>query len=107
MGSKTYIYEGRARPRIARRDRVHILISNLIHRILNKITPEKFQKLSQKLVDVFSLITAENIYVEAVGLVFMKACSEPSFSKMYAELCTRLGEIVPKANQEVTILFNS
>jgi len=58
--------------------------------ILNRITPEKFDKLTVKLCEQIGSIVEEDVYTEAVSLVFMKAVSESNFSKMYAELCLKL-----------------
>jgi len=71
-----------------------------INGFLNKITPEKFQKLSQKICGVFGEIATPEIYAEAVSLVFAKAVSEPSFSKMYAELCVKLSATPSKVPEE-------
>lgn len=57
---------------------------------MNKITPEKFDKLTLKLCEQIKTISEEEVYAEAVSLVFMKAVSESNFSKMYAELCVKL-----------------
>jgi len=76
------------RPSFLKDERDQVLRS--ITGTLNKITPEKFDKLSIKLCKEIESIVEEDIYSEAVSLVFSKAVSEPNFSKMYAELCVKL-----------------
>lgn len=80
---------------------------SLAYSILNKITPEKFQKLSGKLADLFFRITDVDHYTEAVGLVFDKALSEPNFSKMYSELCARLNSVIPSVPEADKVCFSS
>jgi len=71
--------------------------------ILNKITPEKFEKLTLKLCDLVGSIVEEDVYSEAVSLVFSKAVSESNFSKMYADMCVRLNaQTVALSDQKVT-----
>eukprot|EP01114_Cavostelium_apophysatum_P024383 TRINITY_DN952_c0_g1_i5.p1 TRINITY_DN952_c0_g1~~TRINITY_DN952_c0_g1_i5.p1 ORF type:complete len:569 (+),score=150.18 TRINITY_DN952_c0_g1_i5:161-1867(+) len=64
--------------------------------VLNKITPEKFTKLSTKIQDLFGQVTDDQIFAESISLVFAKAVSEPNFSKLYAELCVKLSDVAVK-----------
>jgi translation initiation factor 4G len=63
--------------------------------ILNKITLEKFQKLSEDLMTLIkaSVSRVEEL-IEVVDLVFDKALAEPSFGMIYAELCSMLNQVV-------------
>lgn len=64
--------------------------------ILNKLTPEKFEKLSDDLLEVE--LNSDKILKGVIFLVFEKALDEPKYSSMYARLCQRLCEEAPTAN---------
>lgn len=57
--------------------------------ILNKLTPEKFERLLEQLVDNVS--DAEVLHA-TIRLVFENAVAQPTFVPMYAELCDRLSK---------------
>lgn len=61
--------------------------------ILNKLTPEKFQKLSDDLLRME--LSSYPILRGVIILIFNKALEEPKYSSMYAQLCKRLNEEVP------------
>lgn len=61
--------------------------------ILNKLTPEKFQKLSDDLLR--TELTSSVILKGVILLIFDKALDEPKYSSMYAQLCKRLSEEAP------------
>ncbi|RWS28453.1 eukaryotic translation initiation factor 4 gamma 2-like protein, partial [Leptotrombidium deliense] len=61
--------------------------------ILNKITPEKFNKLSEELINLG--LDSTTILKGVILLVFEKALEEPKYSSMYAQLCRKLSEEVP------------
>ncbi|XP_037941767.1 eukaryotic translation initiation factor 4 gamma 2, partial [Teleopsis dalmanni] len=58
--------------------------------ILNKLTPEKFQELSDELLklDLNTFVILKGVIL----LIFDKALDEPKYSSMYAQLCKRLSE---------------
>lgn len=58
--------------------------------LLNKITPEKFDTLVNKI--EFNLIDTEDRLRRVLDLVFEKAVQEPSFCTMYASLCKVLSQ---------------
>ncbi|DBA68932.1 hypothetical protein WJX79_006578 [Trebouxia sp. C0005] len=60
---------------------------------LNKLTPEKFERLLQQLVDV--VISAEILHT-TISLVFESAVAQPTFVAMYADLCDRLSKQLPE-----------
>lgn len=78
----------------------HLLSSkakdDAIHRqvrsILNKLTPDKFQPLSDELLKIY--YEAPHILNGVVVLIFEKALDEPKYSSMYAQLCKRLSDSV-------------
>lgn len=61
--------------------------------ILNKLTPDKFDKLCHELLGVG--IETKYILKGVILLVFEKALDEPKYSSMYAQLCLRLSEEAP------------
>lgn len=67
--------------------------TSFFHSILNKITPEKFQKLSQELLVVG--LDSPAILKGVILLCFDKALEEPKYSSMYAHLCRILSEKGP------------
>lgn len=57
---------------------------------MNKITPEKFQPLSD---DLLSLnLNSKKILLGVIHLIFEKALDEPKYSSMYAQLCRRISK---------------
>lgn len=66
--------------------------------ILNKLTPEKFKKLSDDLlrIDLESSVILRGV----IYLIFEKALDEPKYSSMYAQLCKRLTEEAPNFEPE-------
>lgn len=71
--------------------------------ILNKLTPEKFQKLSDDLlrVELKSTVILKGVII----LIFDKALDEPKYSSMYAQLCKRLSEEAPNLEQGDGVSF--
>lgn len=71
----------------------HDLVFRKVRGILNKLTPEKFQKLSDDLLR--TELTSSVILKGVILLIFEKALDEPKYSSMYAQLCKRLSEEAP------------
>lgn len=67
-------------------------IHRQVRSILNKLTPEKFQPLSDELLKIY--YEAPHILNGVVVLIFEKALDEPKYSSMYAQLCKRLSDSV-------------
>ncbi|CAM8920827.1 unnamed protein product [Rhodiola kirilowii] len=61
--------------------------------ILNKLTPDNFDRLKDQIVD--SGITTADILKGVIALIFDKAVLEPTFCFMYAQLCSALNEKLP------------
>ena len=61
--------------------------------ILNKLTPEKFDRLTEQLL---ALITTPAVLVGATRLVFDAAAAQPTFVATYADLCASLAPRVPE-----------
>ncbi|XP_032415694.1 eukaryotic translation initiation factor 4 gamma 2a, partial [Xiphophorus hellerii] len=61
--------------------------------ILNKLTPEKFDKLCLELLNVG--LDSKLVLKGVVLLIVDKALEEPKYSQLYAQLCLRLAEDAP------------
>ncbi|KAG1679450.1 hypothetical protein FOA52_007742 [Chlamydomonas sp. UWO 241] len=81
--------------------------------ILNKLTPEKFERLLQQLLGV---ITTADVLKSTIATVFENAVEQPTFCAMYAELCQELAKELPsfppppgedKPLTFITILLNT
>lgn len=69
--------------------------------ILNKLTLEKFDSLSKKLIEKGTLLKQE--MRTFMKQIFNKACDEPFFCKVYARLCKAMSEA--KAKDNTTLLL--
>ena len=67
--------------------------------ILNKLTPENFDKLTTGLVQLG--LDSPVLLKGVILLIFEKASQEPKFVSMYAQLCKRLSEKVPNFDFEI------
>lgn len=65
--------------------------------ILNKLTIEHFDSLSDKIKE---LITTQDLLVGVIDLIFAKALKEAHFSTMYADLCLKLSKQVPNFDEK-------
>ena len=68
----------------------HMQATKAVKGTLNKLTPEKFERLLQQLVDV---VTSAEILHTTISLVFESAVAQPTFVAMYADLCDRLSKV--------------
>lgn len=68
--------------------------SNLkkIKGILNKLTPEKFERL---LVQMVELVVSAEVLHGSITYIFENAVAQPTFVQMYAELCEQLSKALP------------
>ena len=78
-------------PKIAQSDTERVL--RQVRGILNKLTPENFERLFSQLVE--SIATAE-ILSGSISMLFEKAVAEPIFCSLNAELCLRLSKELPE-----------
>lgn len=62
----------------------------MVKGILNKLTPEKFEVLLGQLK---ASITNTEILHGSIALVFENAVAQPTFVKMYADLCDQLSKV--------------
>lgn len=63
---------------------------NTVTAILNKMTPQTFDKLSGRLCKLE--MTSSEMLRRVIGVIFDKAVDEPHFAVVYAALCARLAE---------------
>lgn len=61
-----------------------------IRGLLNKLTPDNFDRLAPKFLDV--TVTLPETLRRVTDVVFDKACNERGFCDMYAQLCVRLAD---------------
>ncbi|GLC43129.1 Eukaryotic translation initiation factor 4 gamma 1 [Pleodorina starrii] len=61
--------------------------------ILNKLTPEKFERLLNQLLEV---ITTADILQKTIALVFENAVEQPTYVAMYGDLCVSLSKELPQ-----------
>uniref|UniRef100_A0A7N6F7I2 Eukaryotic translation initiation factor 4 gamma 2 n=1 Tax=Anabas testudineus TaxID=64144 RepID=A0A7N6F7I2_ANATE len=73
-----------------------------VRSILNKLTPEKFDKLCLELLNVG--VDSKLVLKGIILLIVDKALEEPKYSQLYAQLCLRLAEDAP--NFEATSTEN-
>eukprot|EP01103_Thecamoeba_quadrilineata_P017976 TRINITY_DN6614_c0_g1_i1.p1 TRINITY_DN6614_c0_g1~~TRINITY_DN6614_c0_g1_i1.p1 ORF type:complete len:764 (-),score=152.25 TRINITY_DN6614_c0_g1_i1:155-2446(-) len=57
---------------------------------LNKITPENFNSISEKILKI--LTTDQTLLEKVVALVYDKALIEPKFASMYGDLCSKMNQ---------------
>ena len=62
--------------------------------VLNKLTPEKFDKLVNQMLDI-GIDSPERLHT-CIAQVFEKAVAEPHFVELYAELCAALSKRLPE-----------
>ncbi|KAM9860544.1 eukaryotic translation initiation factor 4 gamma 2a [Aulostomus maculatus] len=68
--------------------------------ILNKLTPEKFDKLCLELLNVG--VDSKLVLKGIILLIVDKALEEPKYSQLYAQLCLRLSEDAPNFEDTAT-----
>lgn len=86
---------GEAKPRPSKNKDKKELFYGTIQRLLNKLTYEKFEYLTNEMGLLLQTIQDSETLSETVKKVHRKALSEPQFSSMYSELCKILEEKCP------------
>ncbi|KAK3885631.1 hypothetical protein Pcinc_010165 [Petrolisthes cinctipes] len=74
-------------------DNKYDLTFRKVRGVLNKLTPEKFHKLSNDILNVG--LDSTTLLKGVILLIFEKALDEPKYCSMYAQLCRRLSEEAP------------
>ncbi|KAI9201935.1 armadillo-type protein [Polychytrium aggregatum] len=75
-------------------------LSKKARSILNKLTPEKFDKLARQMVELE--LTSPTFLKSVIELIFEKAVDEPSFGGLYANLCLFMSAELPKVQSWVS-----
>ncbi|KAF0547901.1 ARM repeat-containing protein [Gigaspora margarita] len=73
------------------------IVQRKVKVLLNKLTLEKFDSISDQIIDYANKSKFEKdgcILKEVIRLIFEQFCDEPSFSKMYAQLCRKIMETI-------------
>ncbi|XP_053094254.1 eukaryotic translation initiation factor 4 gamma 2a [Pangasianodon hypophthalmus] len=73
--------------------------------ILNKLTPEKFDKLCLELLNVG--VDSKLVLKGIILLIVDKALEEPKYSSLYAQLCLRLAEDAPNFDTQSSEIQSS
>ena len=68
-----------------------VVAEKKVKAILNKMTKEKFDRLSEQMLEI-PLLSYETLNM-IINHVYEKAIDEPAFGELYANLCSRLSEI--------------
>ncbi|OQV18116.1 Eukaryotic translation initiation factor 4 gamma 2, partial [Hypsibius exemplaris] len=74
-----------------------------IRSLLNKLTPENFERVSTEL--TATALKSEAILTTAIDLIFRKALEEPQYNSLYAQLCRRLSDNAPNKDIFKRVLF--
>eukprot|EP00658_Telonema_sp_P-2_P031523 TRINITY_DN23566_c0_g1_i2.p1 TRINITY_DN23566_c0_g1~~TRINITY_DN23566_c0_g1_i2.p1 ORF type:complete len:1031 (+),score=225.09 TRINITY_DN23566_c0_g1_i2:236-3328(+) len=84
------------RPDKAKQDETEVLRKKVLS-ILNKMTPEKFDRLLVQLLEI--QISCKETMSMVIGSIFDKAVAEPAYATMYAELCSQFSAATPQVEQ--------
>jgi len=77
------------------------MISRKVKSFLNKITSDKFSSVSSKIINFCQENVRHYNHLENIAkLVFDKACHEPMYSHLYAELCNLLSQSLNITNTD-------
>lgn len=69
--------------------------------LLNKLTIERFDSISDQILNVG--MTRESILRGVIAHIFEKALDEPNFGAMYAQLCAKLSQELPKVQSWIEL----
>ena len=81
---------------------VMVKIEKQVKSILNKMTKEKFDKLSNQMCEI--PIKSYEMLTLIIKLVYEKAIGEPYLNDMYANLCYRLSQTVKKGGAFIQVI---
>ncbi|KAG0240583.1 hypothetical protein BGX31_001834, partial [Mortierella sp. GBA43] len=84
----------------------HEVVSRKVKGLLNKLTLEKFESISDKLVDIANMSAKENDGATlklCIQIIFEKATDEPNFGSVYAKLCHKLHEKISEEVKDTSI----
>ncbi|KAG0015116.1 hypothetical protein BGZ82_001533 [Podila clonocystis] len=81
-------------------------VARKVKGLLNKLTLEKFDSISDKIIDIANLSAKENdgtTLKHCIQIIFEKATDEPNFGSVYARLCQKLMEKVSDDVKDNTV----
>ncbi|KAI7817826.1 armadillo-type protein [Gamsiella multidivaricata] len=82
------------------------VVARKVKGLLNKLTLEKFDSISDKVIDIANLSTKEDdgtTLKHCIQIIFEKATDEPNFGSVYAKLCQKLMDKVSPDVKDVTV----
>ncbi|KAF9196824.1 hypothetical protein BGZ49_002698, partial [Haplosporangium sp. Z 27] len=82
------------------------VVARKVKGLLNKLTLEKFDSISDKVVDIANLSSKETdgtTLKHCIQIIFEKATDEPNFGSVYAMLCQKLMEKISPEVKDVTV----
>ena len=97
-GNQPPLYDGPVAPLVQTANRWRpqknsspfIVAEKKVKAILNKMTKEKFDRLSEQMIDI--PLKSYEVLTMIIENVYDKAIDEPAFGDMYADLCVRLSQ---------------
>ncbi|KAG0076970.1 hypothetical protein BGZ92_002164 [Podila epicladia] len=81
-------------------------VARKVKGLLNKLTLEKFDSISDKIIDIANLSAREDdgtTLKHCIQIIFEKATDEPNFGSVYARLCQKLMEEVSDEVKDKTV----
>ncbi len=82
------------------------LVARKVKGLLNKLTLEKFDSISDKVIEIANLSSREEdgtTLKHCIQIIFEKATDEPNFGSVYAQLCHKLMEKVSPDVKDVSV----
>ncbi|KAF9182635.1 hypothetical protein BGZ50_004797 [Haplosporangium sp. Z 11] len=82
------------------------VVARKVKGLLNKLTLEKFDSISDKVIDIANLSAKEDdgaTLKHCIQIIFEKATDEPNFGSVYAQLCHKLMEKVSPDVKDVKV----
>ncbi|KAG0199858.1 hypothetical protein BGX28_006926 [Mortierella sp. GBA30] len=81
-------------------------VARKVKGLLNKLTLEKFDSISDKVIDIANLSSREEdgtTLKHCIQIIFEKATDEPNFGSVYAQLCHKLMEKVSPDVKDINV----
>ncbi|KAF9168622.1 hypothetical protein DFQ26_004258 [Actinomortierella ambigua] len=85
------------------------VVSRKVKGLLNKLTPDNFDSISAKVVEIANQSKMESdgaTLRHCLQIIFEKATDEPSFVSVYAQLCHRMMETISEDVKDVNVTTN-
>lgn len=82
------------------------VVARKVKGLLNKLTLEKFDSISDKVIEIANLSSKEDdgtTLKHCIQIIFEKATDEPNFGSVYAQLCFKLMEKVSPEVKDVSV----